>query len=125
MKEFLGYLFGLQPMGFVAAYFVLCLVGQLLVLLVHYKVKGVPKGKFDKSHWRKDNQVRIATSLLMAYAILACFPYMEGLIGFVFVKIGIPYTMNVFVGFLVGVFMDLIIIMFRNKTKVNIFQAKS
>lgn len=119
------YLFGGQELDFVLAWFVLVAVGIALSLLIHYKVKKKPNTKFDKTHFRKDNWVRVGTSFLIAYAVLACFPYMEGMIGFIFVKFDIPYSLNVFVGLLLGLFMDFVIIKVRNNTKIDWFQKKS
>ena len=125
MKEdIMGYLFGGQSVSFVIVYFLLVGVGIAISLLVHYHYKKKPDTKFSSNHFKNDNWVRVATSFLVAYALVACFPHMQGMIGFVFEKLGIPYSLNVFVGLLLGLFMDFVIIKIRNKTSINFFQKK-
>jgi len=109
-NEIITLLTGGQSVAFFIVFMFMSVMGMALSMLVHYGKKGAKKQAFSWKYWFEDNWRRAAASIIIIYLIVACFPYMEGMLGWIFEKFGIPYALNIFVGALLGVFIDQVII---------------
>jgi hypothetical protein len=124
MEEFLGYLLGDLTLPFVFAFMFFVMLGQVLVLTIHYKhkkTKEVKKRnnssfKFNWSKWKKDNFIkRIIFPLVFILSILRfweeIWPILSVFIEKIFSK-SIDLELGMWAGFLLGVFFDMVIVVF-------------
>lgn len=119
-KTILEYILGDITVNFLLAFYAFSLLGVLLSMLLHYKKKEVKakrvseKPPFDWKFWLKDNTVRVLTSIICIFVLVRFYD-----------ELPIDYELNMFLGILVGVSLDQVIIFIRNKTSISIFQTKS
>lgn len=118
-----GYLLGDISIEFYIAFYVFSLIGIALSLFLHVKkkqiktIKGGQSFKLNLSHLYHDNVKRVLASIIIIFGIIRFYPEVRDMFG-------LEFELNMFLGLLVGVFLDRIIILVRNKTNVNIFQTK-
>ncbi len=114
-EEILRNLLGENTIGFFISFTIMATFGTIFSMLLHLgeKVKRT-KVKVTFGYWLRDNTVRFLSSL-MAILIVARFAP----------EFSLPFGANMFGALGIGLVLDQVIIFFRNKTKVNIFQAKS
>ena len=119
MEELKQYLLGDLTGAFMLAFYIFAIFGMVLSMLLHYGNKVKKNKRVDKStgfsmgYWLKDNMVRAATNLCAVFVVMRF-------------KDDLPLVkeLSMFVGFLTGMSIDVVIIALRKYTKVNIFQAK-
>ena len=116
----LKHIFGSLQLEFVVAFYFFAIMGMTFTLLTHLvrkKVTSVKKKttlKFSFGFWLKDNLVRMLTNIIVIFLILRFYD-----------KLNIDKELDMFLGLIIGSSIDVIIIMVRNKTNINIFQAKN
>jgi hypothetical protein len=114
-EEILKNLLGENTIGFFISFAIFALFGVVFSMLLHLgnKVKKV-KVKLSLGYWLRDNVIRFFTSLMAIFIVARFAP-----------EFSLPFTANMAGALGVGLVLDQVIIFFRNKTKVNIFQTKS
>ena len=117
--EIMGYLLGTVSIDFLISFYLFSLLGVILSMLFHYgkkrsKDKKVKEHTFNFKYWLKDNLVRLFTSIICIYLVVRFYDVFH-----------IDYELNMFLGLLVGMGLDQLIVLVRNKTSINIFQTKS
>jgi hypothetical protein len=103
---------------FVVSFYLFALLGMGLTLLMHLSEaigksnKTSKRFKFKWRFWLKDNYIRIITNLIVIFVVLRFYD-----------SLGLKYKLDMFLGFVAGFSIDGIIILLREKTKINIFQT--
>ena len=107
---------------FVISFYFYVVFGLILSTLIHYKRKQVKdikndkvSAKFSAKFWIKDNVVRVLTVLMCVFIVLVFknnIPFLK------------DYELNNWLGLLIGLFFDSIIILIRKKTKTSIFRSR-
>jgi len=113
-EEILGYILGNLTLGFLAAFYLFAVLGIILSMLLHIgkKAKKAPI-KFSFKYWIKDNVTRFFTSIICIFIAIRFYD-----------SLPIDVEPNMFFGLVVGMGLDQIIIIIRNKTNINLFQKK-
>lgn len=112
------YLFGTMTAEFVVSFYLFALLGMGLTLLIHLNdairksSKTSKRFKFRWKFWLKDNYIRIITNLIVIFVVIRFYD-----------SLGLQYKLDMFLGFVAGFSIDGIIILLREKTKINIFQT--
>lgn len=110
-KEILSYILGDLSLSFIVAFYLFALFGVILSMLLHFKKT---KRKFSWKFWMNDNWIRFATSFMSIFVVVRFYS-----------ELNIEYELNMFLGLLVGLTLDRVIIFIRNKTSIEIFQSKT
>lgn len=122
MEDELGQLLtGGLSLAFILAFLIFALWGQLTSLLLHWKIKKKTKDAFSWKFWWTNNWVRLVLGFTVPLLIAIFFTELKPLIGWVFEKFNMPYKLNTLLGFLTGIFMDVIIIGITKASKLKIF----
>lgn len=109
--------------SFIIVFVIFSVLGQLISLLLHYhRKKKDKKHKFNFRFWISDNAARIILGIIIPFCVAVLFPDLKFAFKWVFDKFGAPYELNTAIGLFLGLFMDSVIIVLRNKSKINIFQ---
>ena len=113
-EEILGYILGNLTVGFLLAFYLFAIIGIILSMLLHIckKAKKAPI-KFSFKYWLKDNLTRFFTSILCIFIAIRFYD-----------SLPIEVEPNMFFGLVVGMGLDQIIIIIRNKTSITLFQKK-
>ena len=110
--EILGYILGNLTLSFLIAFYLFAICGVILSMLLHLgkKVKKT-KVKLSWQYWIKDNLIRFSTSFICIFIAIRFYD-----------SLPIDVEPNMFFGLVVGMSLDQIIILIRNKTNINLFQ---
>lgn len=111
-EEIISYVLGNLTFPFLVAFYLFALVGVIFSMLVHFK-RSKTKSIFSIKYWIQDNIVRFFTSF---FAIFIVARFLNDIIP------GIELGM--FAALVVGISLDQVIILIRNKTDINLFQKK-
>ena len=113
-KSILDYILGGLTINYVLAFYFFSIFGMLFTMTLHYRHKRKKEAKkFNLSYWLIDNWARIVGNLMAVFIVLR------------FTSELLPdMKLNMWLGLLVGLSIDLIVIGIRKHTKINIFQAK-
>ena len=105
-NEILDYLLGDLTISFLIGFYIFALLGVIFSMLLHFgkKHKKAPV-VFSWSYWLKDNAVRFFTSFISIFVVCRFFS-----------ELPINMELNMFLGLVVGVTLDQVVIMIRNKT---------
>lgn len=115
LKNVLGDL----DVNFIIAFYIYVVFGLLFNMLIHYVRKQVKDKKvsrhkpFNFKLWIKDNTVRFLVPAMCVFLFIRFYG-----------KFNINYELDMWLGLLVGMGLDNLVIFVRNRTNVNIFQAK-
>jgi len=108
-NEIVGYLLGNLTLPFLIAFYIFALMGVIFSMFIHVKKKA--KTKFSFKFWWHDNYARFFASFMSIYFVARFLnEFFTGL------------ELNMFAGLVVGISLDQIIIVIRNKTNINLFQ---
>jgi len=113
-------MFGGVAIEFLVAFYIFAGLGVFLSFLFHYgkkqlKDKKVNKAKtFSLGYWIKDYTVRLLTSIVVIFILVRFYK-----------DFPISLELNMFLALCTGVSLDQVIVFIRNRTNINIFQAKS
>ena len=108
-NEILGYLLGDLTPSFLIAFYLFALMGVFFSMVIHVKKKA--KTKFSFKYWIHDNYSRFIASFMAIYFVARFIgEFLTGL------------ELNMFAGLVVGISLDQVIIIIRNKTNINLFQ---
>jgi len=111
-EEIIGYLLGDMKLSFLLAFYIFALGGVLFSMLIHFKRKQKKnKTPFDFWFWLGDNVIRFFTSIISIFIAVRFYN-----------ELPIQLELNMFLGFVIGVTLDQVIIYIRNKTRISIFQ---
>lgn len=105
---------------FLAAFYIFAGIGTFLSFLFHYGKKKVRDVKVNKQkafsvvYWLKDNTVRLLTSAICIFIVVRFYK-----------DLPVSLELNMFLALCTGVSLDQVIVFIRNRTNINIFQAKS
>lgn len=112
IQSILNNVLGNLTIDFIVSFYIFALIGVILSMLFHYGKKTRKKtGKpFSFTFWIKDNIVRLFISIICIFVVLRLPEF-----------VGIPMeNVNMGFGFIVGISLDRIIIVIRNKTKTKL-----
>lgn len=113
------YIFGTMTFEFVVSFYLYAVLGMSLTLLLHLgsamtkSSRKKEKFIFKIKYWFRDNWVRVLTNLIVIFIIIRFYD-----------SLNLQYQLDMFLGFVVGLSIDTIIIFIREKTKFNLFQSK-
>lgn len=119
LKLICEYICGGLTIEFVLAFYFYAFLGMFLTLLLHLSsavskhMKNAKPFRFKVKFWIKDNWVRILTNIITIFIIIRFYDSLH-----------LQYKLDMFLGFMVGLTIDAIIIFVRKKTTINIFQSK-
>ena len=114
------YIFGSMTIEFVFGFYLFASLGIFLTHLIHLnqaKINARKKKiefKFNTKFWIKDNWIRIVTNVLFIFVIIRFYDSLH-----------FNYKLDMFLGFIVGLSIDSVIIFIRKKTTLNIFQINN
>jgi cellulose synthase/poly-beta-1,6-N-acetylglucosamine synthase-like glycosyltransferase len=111
-EEILNNLLGDMTWGFLVSFYIFALFGVIFSMLAHLgtKVKKT-KVKLSFGYWLRDNIVRFLSSVMAIFFVARFAP-----------EFSLPFAVNMAGALKLGLVLDQVIIFFRNKTKINIFQ---
>ena len=118
-SEIIQYILGSTTLEFLISFYIFAVLGVAFSMLLHYKrkvIKDIKKQEYSSFSWKfwlSDNAVRVATSIITIFVVVRFYN-----------ELPIDYDLNMFLGLLVGMSLDTVIIFIRNKTSINIFQSK-
>lgn len=113
------YIFGTMTFEFVVSFYLYAVLGMSLTLLLHLgsamtkSSRKKEKFIFKIKYWFRDNWIRVLTNLIVIFIIIRFYD-----------SLSLQYQLDMFLGFVVGLSIDTIIIFIREKTKFNLFQSK-
>ena len=111
---FLQYLLGDLTVNYVLAFYFFSIFGMLFTMTLHYRRKTKKKEQeFNVSFWLIDNWARIVGNLMAVFIVLRFAS-----------ELAPNYELNMWLGLLVGLSIDMVVIGIRKYTKINIFQSK-
>jgi len=113
-EEILSNLLGDMTWGFLVSFYIFALFGVIFSMLNHLgdKVKRT-KVKLSFGYWLRDNIARFFTSVMVIFLVVRFAP-----------EFSLPFVVNMFGAVIVGIGLDQLIILVRNKTTINLFQKK-
>ena len=117
MEEFLGYVFGDLTLSYMLAFYLFSFIGMAFTFVMHYQNKKAKQKKKSKAmrfkfgYFFRDNWARWTTNILAVFILLRFHNYFT------------QQELNMFLGLVSGLSIDLVIIAIRKYTNVSWFQS--
>ena len=114
-KNILDYILGGLTLNYVIAFYFFSVFGMFFTMTLHYRKKKKKKKSttFKLRYWIKDNWARITGNLMAVFIVLRFTN-----------EIAPNMKLDMWLGLVVGLSIDLIVIGIRKYTKIDIFQSK-